>query len=104
MFSPITSLSFTRVVDSQRAQGGLGRASVGRVRGVGDGNVMHGGLAQGRDPQVLHVEPGGLARPDHDASDRVREVAPRQDQSLLGQLVRVLHVRREVQVERGVVQ
>ena len=61
---------------------------------VGDGDVMHGGLAQGIHAQMFQIDSGGVAGPEDDAAVRVGEIASGQDQSLFGQFLWVLHIRR----------
>src|ERR1035438_8584876 len=56
----------------------------------------HGWLAQRGHSQALDIDARCVACPQHDAPVGIGELAARQDQSLLGQLARVLHVRRQV--------
>ena len=82
-----------RIVDPRRAQSGLGGASIGRVLRIRDGDVPHGRQTQRLQAKALDIDAGGCAGPEHDAPVGVTELAAGQDQSLLRQLVRILHVR-----------
>ena len=76
------------------SKGSLGGTSIGRVCRVRDSDV------QGVHAQMIDVDAGCVAGPENDATVGVAQLDAGQDHSLLRQFVRILHVRREKEINR----